>query len=629
MARLEYDDSAFLYFAITILLVVLLPATVAQLRALFGSDGGAAGEFKARTSVERKVPKRFDAIAGSTKSDNASWKLYLLCLGWALVAFLAYHTGDSAQIQQFDPWEVLGVSKSATEKEIRSAYRKKSMLYHPDKNERKAPDERALAAQMLEKVQNAHVILTNEEAFKNFKATGSADGGGQMQVSIGLPKMLIDKRNQNIVLVAYLLVLTIIIPAGGILWYQRSKRFGDKMILNYTYQVYLMFMENKTRFEQMPEILALSGEYRETSAHDVSVLNELRKKMISEHMMPGTAVLKDPIAKQKFKQYPACARTSVLLYAHLNRMRDELTPALRDDLDQILLKSEMLINVMVETASLRRNFHALREVINFEQRMTQALWVLDSDMQQIPHFSRVEAKQATIGKSPVKNLGEFLRSNDVDPENAPGKKKGMMKFTNEQVEDVRQFLKIAPNVEFRVTVGVLKDASDEENPEWEEFGCEGDVMTAFFEIERKNVFIGSKDAVGPVHAPYLPFLKAEKFSIIMCQKGSNNVMAHQTAEGSERILRSKIQFPSNGYLTSKKPMSFDFHLISHSYIGIDLMVSRTVTVKAKGTVPPLEYTEEDIRAAQEPSIFEEAFGSTRPDPDSDFEDSDDESSKPK
>src|SRR5438309_283284 len=53
-----------------------------------------------------------------------------------------------------DPYEVLGVSKSATAEEINKAYRKLSKKYHPDRN----PGDKEADAKYKE-VQSAHDIL--------------------------------------------------------------------------------------------------------------------------------------------------------------------------------------------------------------------------------------------------------------------------------------------------------------------------------------------------------------------------------------------------------------------------------------------------------------------------------------
>ena len=51
-----------------------------------------------------------------------------------------------------DFYEILGVSKSATSEEIKKAYRKKAIQYHPDKNpgDKEAEENFKLAAEAYE-----------------------------------------------------------------------------------------------------------------------------------------------------------------------------------------------------------------------------------------------------------------------------------------------------------------------------------------------------------------------------------------------------------------------------------------------------------------------------------------------
>jgi len=49
-----------------------------------------------------------------------------------------------------DPYEVLGVSKSATKDEIKKAFRKAAIKYHPDKN----PDKRDWAEEKFPNIKD-------------------------------------------------------------------------------------------------------------------------------------------------------------------------------------------------------------------------------------------------------------------------------------------------------------------------------------------------------------------------------------------------------------------------------------------------------------------------------------------
>lgn len=76
-----------------------------------------------------------------------------------------------------DYYEVLGVSKSATEDEIKKAYRKKAIQYHPDKN----PDDKE-AEEKFKEAAEAYEVLSNAEKRARYDQFGhagvSGSGGG-------------------------------------------------------------------------------------------------------------------------------------------------------------------------------------------------------------------------------------------------------------------------------------------------------------------------------------------------------------------------------------------------------------------------------------------------------------------
>src|SRR3984893_8032760 len=81
-----------------------------------------------------------------------------------------------ATIKKRDYYEVLGVQKTAVQEEIKRAYRKLAVKFHPDKN----PDD-AHAEEKFKELGEAYDVLMDEEkraAYDRFGHAAFAQGGG-------------------------------------------------------------------------------------------------------------------------------------------------------------------------------------------------------------------------------------------------------------------------------------------------------------------------------------------------------------------------------------------------------------------------------------------------------------------
>jgi translocation protein SEC63 len=240
---LDYDNSAFYYFGMTMLGIYVIPTTFWILAYVYRimmpqqrlSD-------VARTSIEKAKAKELSERQSATRLlTNARFIINasLLAAAWVVLLMLIRALKFDAELASFDPFKILGVASNAGDKDVRKAYRKLSLEYHPDKN----PGNK-IAEEMFMKVAKAYEALTDEEAKKNWLEYGNPDGKQSLEVSIGLPTFLLDEANHYAILCIYLGVLVVIIPAIVAAWYQYSRKFGENNIM---YETYSFFFARSVR----------------------------------------------------------------------------------------------------------------------------------------------------------------------------------------------------------------------------------------------------------------------------------------------------------------------------------------------------------------------------------------------
>ncbi|OQS02609.1 translocation protein SEC63 [Thraustotheca clavata] len=593
---LEYDNSAFYYFGISLGSLYVIPLTYLSLkRIIYGVflKDKLLNQLDVRCDKELQKVRQLQAEKTSLrKIFNPAFvvNLIILAVMWYGLYTMIMLVKDDSEIKTFDPFAILGISAGASDQEIKRAYRKMSLLYHPDKN----PGD-SVAESKFVLVAKANQALTDPVAKKNYEMFGNPDGRQSLQLSIGLPTFLLEKDNHMAILTIYLLVLVVAIPSAVALWYSHSKQYGDSMIMYDSYGFYNYALSENAHLKMMPEILAGSAEFREIPVRntDQAELGTIFRDLKNDQSM----------AKARFN-HPSIAKSNLLFHAHM--MRKPLSEALKSDLDQMLKKSMHLSDGMMEICVSKGWLQTIINVIEFQQHITQALWVKDSPLLQLPHFTENEVKHTMTGKNAIRTLQQFINTPEED-------RRGMKNMSEEEKAEVNRVCSILPNIDMDITVEV----------EDEDQIAEGDIMTVTVKLTRKNVEEG--DTCDLVYAPEFPFPKAERWYIVVGDSRSNHLHAFTKVTSQEQVIEEKLRLqapPKEGQY------QLDIWLKSDSYLGLDQRRAMRFQVVSADSLPAFKPHPEDVELDNEPTLFQQVMNMQNEDS-SDSEDEDDDDKKTK
>lgn len=599
---LEYDNSAFLYFLISLLTFFILPtgyfcAKRIWTRFLFPDNSLTTGGVRS----EKELKKLRKLEEEKSKFKNVfNWQflviLLLLAAAIALLVYAVILVADNSQIKTFDPFEILGITAAASDREIKRAYRKQSLMYHPDKN----PGDTVAEKQFM-LIAKAYEALTNEEAKANYEKYGNPDGPQALQLSIGLPTFLLKSENHTAIMLMYLMILVVVIPSIVALWYSRSSKFGDSMILYDSYGFYFQALSENAHIKMIPEIFAGSAEFRDIVPLRASDEEELKKlkKQLDENPTVG---------KLRYR-HPKMVKCTILIYAHLLQL--DLSPALRSDLNKMLKISPHLLEAMLEVSRIKGWLMTTMNIIDFGQFLTQGLWIKDRTLMQLPHFDEDAAKHAATGKNGARSLGQYIELKEED-------RKGMAKMTPEQREEVNSVIKKLPLLDVKTDVFV----DDEEEM------LAGDILTIKITMTRQNIPEPKEgeedDAVCDlVYAPHFPFPKKEKWYVITGMSAKNRMQSFVTSDSQERVVTEKIMMQA-----PDEPGSYrtELYIKSDSYLGLDSKYIVQFTVGDRSKAPKYELHPEDKELDNDITMYDlmqgKSLGDSSDDEDSDDEDAD-------
>jgi len=594
---LQYDNKAFAFFALSTISFYILPSWYRIITTFYRAFGGLSDKdvgAVVRTSAEsrkaatlKKETKGVSAISNTPFLINLGFTIFFTLLFVWLVMQVA---GGEGELNSFDPFSILEIDHGADMKVIKKSFREKSLLYHPDKN----PNNPAAEAKFM-MVAKAYEALTDETAKENYEKYGNPDGKQSLEVSIGLPAFLLETQNQNMVLIFYLIVMVGLVPFCVWTYYSSSSKFGEKDVMYDTYSWFHHTLGENTLMKSLPEFLAGAAEFRKRN----SPKSSKEKEQIGALMTK----VRGNMQKPKYN-HPVCIKGNVLLHSHLLRKTDGLSADLAEDLKFMLKHSTALVDAMISVCQHQDNLKTAITCIEFGQYITQACWVRDSSLLQLPHFTEDEVKHALKGKTAPKTITDYRDTPDAS-------KRGMATFTDEQKDDVSLVLdKLLPDI--KVDTKVFVD-DDEDAKVYE-----GDLCTIGVQITRNNLEKGNQ--AGLVHAPLFPYPKAEAWWIILGTKEGKIISIEKIGDPG-KIVKHTIKFLAPKVGTYE----FDLFVKSNAYLGLDQETTVSLTTLDNSTLPEYEIHPDDAELDDEPTLFEEILNANvEPDSDSDDDDDDDD-----
>ncbi|XP_071697235.1 dnaJ protein ERDJ2-like [Rutidosis leptorrhynchoides] len=520
MAASEENNTLFPIFIFSLLALPLVPYTIFQLYHLATKK---ARITKCQCSVCLQSGKYHKSVIRRISNFSTYSNLTLVML-WVIMVMLAYHIiSSSHEVKVFEPFSILGLEYGATDSEIKKAYRRLSIQYHPDKN----PDPEA-HNYFVEYISKAYQALTDPISRENFEKYGHPDGRQGLQMGIALPQFLlnIDGKSGAINLLGIVGICIILPLVIAVMYLSRSSKYTGNYVLKHTLSAYFYLMKPSLAPSKVMDVFIKAAEYMEIPVRrsDGEPLQRLFVLVRSELNLDLKNIKQE---QAKFwKQHPALVKTELLVQAQLTRETGCLSPSLQQDFRRILEVAPRLLEELMKMAVLQRPPHGhgwLRPaigVVELSQSIIQAVPFSArkpvggsvegiAPFLQLPHFSEAVLKK--LARKKVRTFEDFRDLNQQERAELLTKVAG---FSLSQSQDVETVLEMMPKITFDIKC----------ETEGEEAIQEGDIVTmrGWVTLNRNNHKVRALP-----HCPDYPFHKEENFWLLLADPNANSVWISQ------------------------------------------------------------------------------------------------------
>ncbi|XXH05010.1 hypothetical protein Hte_011434 [Hypoxylon texense] len=411
----SYDEQGQFYpfFIFTLTTIVTLPLTYSLL-----APSSDAASLAPRLKTTYK-PEHADLIeaqrAAQKRKQRRIKRAIAVVLGWAVMAGMLYLilTTQRTINKIWNPYDILGVSESANEKQIKSHYRKLGLKYHPDKV-RPDPEKNETVDSLNDKwveLTKAYQTLTDEEVRQNYIQYGHPDGKQSFSIGIALPKFIISEGNGKYVVLVYALLLGVLLPYYVGSWWYGTQRITKEGVL--IESANNLFREYSESIDEGDLITALSAgkEFQEPLKGDKaeSGLSKIESRILAEGQITPFAGGLSTKDKEKLEDLDSGVRRKVLalLWAYLGRVELD-DPALDSAKYLVAPIAQSLCGSFRAISLAYGNIGPILASYYTSQRLVQALPPKASPLFQLPHFTPAVVKAIEGDSKTHLTVQEFM-----------------------------------------------------------------------------------------------------------------------------------------------------------------------------------------------------------------------------
>lgn len=395
----SYDDQGqfFPFFVLTVVGIVTIPLTYSVLKP--SSDPGATAP---RIKSDFR-PEHADLVDSQRKAQRRKERklkrAIAVVAGWAIMGFMAYLIVVTARIipKIWNPYDILGIKDSATEKEIKSHYKRMSLKFHPDKI-RPDPAKNQTIESLNEyfvELTKAYKALTDEDIRRNFQEFGHPDGKQSYSIGIALPKFIVTDGNGKYVILVYAALLGVLLPyLVGSWWYGTQRMSKEKVLVESANNLFREYEEGITE-GGIISALTTGLEFQEILKGEKadSGLGKLESRILAEGDVTPLAAGLTTKDRTKLEDLDGGVRRKALglLWAYLGRVELD-DAALNQSKVDVAPIAQSLSSAFSVIALAFTTTGPIMASYSTTQHLLQAIYPGGSPLMQLPHITQSIAR---------------------------------------------------------------------------------------------------------------------------------------------------------------------------------------------------------------------------------------------